>query len=270
MDETNEYNESNKTNDSNEKPMMAAPHSAGSLELRDIQVRLSGQLILPSVSLVLPPSETLVILGESGCGKTTLLRAIAGLVEPTEGTILLAGIDITEQPIAERGIVYLDQEPLLFPHLNVAENLAFGPRLRGESPEQIARAVDEMLRALELTDHRAKRDGQLSGGQKQRVAFGRALLARPRLLLLDEPFGSLDGTTRATMQSLFVRLAVEYQLTTVFVTHDVKESLLVGHRFARLDRGQLQTYASRAAFMSDPATGIPAEQAFWSRLIDHE
>ena len=246
-------------------PSPADSPRGSTLTIRALTVAYGPQPVIKALDLSVATGETLVILGESGCGKTSLLKAIAGTVPPAAGAIELDGVEVTSVPAARRGIVDLDQEPLLFEHLTVAENLAFALRLR-----RVARATREaevhmMLDALDLNPHRDKHEWQLSGGQKQRVAFGRAVLAQPRLLLLDEPFGSLDGKTRHQMQNLFAQIVQQRSLTSLFVTHDVKESLIVGNAFARMAGGSLYRYQHRQAFMLDPATGIPAEMRFWSK-----
>jgi putrescine transport system ATP-binding protein len=239
------------------------------LDVQGLSAAYGAQPILKSVSFQLSAGQTMVVLGESGCGKTTLLRALAGLVEIDDGRILLNQRLVSELSPRERGIIYLDQEPLLFEHLTVAENIAFAMRLKREPAERIQAAVHEMLDAIELREHAGKRDWQLSGGQKQRVAFARAVLARPELLLLDEPFCSLDGRTRSQMQTLFATISQRFRLTSVFVTHDVKESLIVGDQFARMSGGELFLYRSRDAFTGDRSTGIPDEIAFWKNQ-DHQ
>jgi len=166
-------------------------------------------------------------------------------------------------------VIYLDQEPLLFEHLSVAENIGFSMRLQKRPVAEVSRAVDEMVAAIDLRGHEHKREWQLSGGQKQRVAFARALLAHPRLLLLDEPFCSLDSKTRGQMQTLFHDLSERFGLTSVFVTHDVKEALIIGSRFARMSGGVLSVYPNQHAFINDRATGIPAEIAFWQQSAEH-
>lgn len=222
--------------------------------------------ILDAVTLQVEAGQTLVVLGESGCGKTTLLKALAGLLPVERGEIRLDEAPISHLPPAARNVIYLDQEPLLFEHLTAAENIGFALRLRKQPACEIARAVDGMLELLDLGDHRQKREWQLSGGQKQRVAFARAAMARPRLLLLDEPFCSLDGKTRGQMQSVFADLSQRHRLSSVFVTHDVKEALVVGHQFARMARGQVVAYPDRETFIRDEATGIPAEMEFWKSV----
>lgn len=233
------------------------------LDVQGLRAAYGTQQILNSVSFQLSAGQTLVVLGESGCGKTTLLRALAGLVEISDGKIRLNQRLVSEASPRERAIIYLDQEPLLFEHLTVAENIAFAMRLKRQPEDKIQAAIKEMLDAVDLTEHAHKREWQLSGGQKQRVAFARAVLARPELLLLDEPFCSLDGRTRSQMQALFATISQRFRLTSVFVTHDVKESLIVGDLFARMSGGELFLYTSRDQFVNDRSTGIPDEIAFW-------
>jgi len=235
-----------------------------------LSVSYGQHSILRDVALSVSLGETLVVLGESGCGKTSLLRAIAGLIPVQAGCIQIRGQDVQKLPPQSRGTVYLDQEPLLFEHLTVAENIGFAPRLRGVSAQQIAAELNDLLSAIDLTAHAHKRDAQLSGGQKQRVAFARAILAHPQVLLLDEPFGSLDGRTRQQMQQLFRDLSRRYALTSVFVTHDLREALVVGDTFCRMANGVLKASPSRQAFIDDPASGVTSEARFWSSIESPE
>ncbi|HEX6737887.1 MAG TPA: ABC transporter ATP-binding protein [Vicinamibacteria bacterium] len=235
------------------------------LEVADLAKSFGGAAVLRGVSFELGQGRTLGVLGKSGCGKTTLLKLLAGLQAPDGGRVRLGGRDITRTPVEKRDVVYLYQEPLLFPHLSVFENVAFGLRLRREEPGLETR-VDRMLASLDLEAHRGKAPHQLSGGQRQRVSFGRALMVRPALLLLDEPFGSLDSDTRGQMQELFQRVAAEYGITAVFVTHDLKEALRVGDSFAVIREGTLRRYASREDFVADPDSGVAQELDFWMGL----
>ena len=238
------------------------------LSLRGLRKAYGKELLFDKLSLELAASQTLVILGRSGCGKSTLLRMLAGLETLDAGEILLQDRRINTLPPQQRGIVYLGQEALLFDHLNVFENIAFGLRLRRLPEGEIQQRVAAMLSHLGLDAHSHKPVEQLSGGQKQRVAFGRALVIRPQILLLDEPFSSLDADIRADMQQLFRSMAAQFAITALFVTHDAEEALRIGDRFAHLQNGLLTVYASRADFINDPATGVSRKLAFWQRLQD--
>jgi putrescine transport system ATP-binding protein len=224
------------------------------------------ETVLKDVSFALHERHTLSVLGRSGCGKTTLLKALAGLHPLDEGAVWRRGQDITRVPVEKRDMVYLYQEPLLFPHLSVFENVAFGLRLRKVEGDRIEREVTHMLASLDLAPHRDKAPHLLSGGQRQRVSFGRALIVNPSLLLLDEPFSSLDAETRAQMQALFKKVAAEYAITAIFVTHDLKEALLVGDAFASIHGGRFRAYASRQEFIDDPESGVRQEAGFWRAL----
>lgn len=238
------------------------------LEVRGLSKSFGRERVLDEVSLTLDERHTLSVLGRSGCGKTTLLKLLAGLHAPDEGTIARRNVDVTAWPVERRDTVYIYQEPLLFPHLTVYENVAFGLRLRGTPEADVAVRVRHMLESLDLSPHHDKAPQKLSGGQRQRVSFGRALIVNPALLLLDEPFSSLDAETREQMQGLFKRVAGEFGITAVFVTHDLKEALLVGDVFARLEGGRLRQYETREAFVADPESGVGRERAFWGSLGD--
>ncbi|WP_236050317.1 ABC transporter ATP-binding protein [Hymenobacter negativus] len=236
------------------------------LTVANLSKQFGEQSVLRDVSFSLEQGEVLAVLGRSGCGKTTLLKILAGLEMPTAGTLLLHGQDLRPVPPNERQMVYLYQEPLLFPHLTVFENVAFGLRIRNVAKAEINQQVQELLAELDLWEHAQKAPHQLSGGQRQRVSFGRALIIRPRLLLLDEPFGNLDAQTRADMQQLFLRVSRQHQITSLFVTHDSREALTVGTRFAYLDQGQLTSFASVGEFVQDARTAIRSELAFWENI----
>jgi ABC-type Fe3+/spermidine/putrescine transport system ATPase subunit len=233
------------------------------LQVKKVEKSFKEVQVLRNISFGLEKGETLAILGRSGCGKTTLLKIIAGLVE-AEGHIELNGASLQQLPPQRRGVVYLYQEALLFPHLDVFENVAFGLRLQKAS--DITARTQTMLAQLGLSDHSHKMPDTLSGGQKQRVAFGRALIIQPRLLLLDEPFGALDTETRRQMQDFYRQTAREQGITAIFVTHDLKEALLMGDRWGYMEQGQLDFYDTAAAFSADPRTGVLQEQAFWQQV----
>lgn len=236
------------------------------LALSHLSKSFGSQPVLNDVTLAITAGQVLAVLGSSGCGKTTLLKILAGLETPDTGTLQLDRRNLLPVPPNARQMVYLFQEALLFPHLNVFENIAFGLRIRQVPRAEIDRRVATLLDELDLGAHARKAPHALSGGQRQRVAFGRALIIQPRLLLLDEPFGNLDAQTRADMQQLFLRVSRQHRITSIFVTHDCREALTVGTRFAYLDRGVLTSFPTVRAFIDDPRTTIQAELAFWITL----
>lgn len=236
------------------------------LEVDHIRKQYESQQVLSEVSFSLPQHTTMSVLGKSGCGKSTLLKIIAGIETAESGRLMLNEKDITALKPAARNIVYLFQEALLFPHLSVFENIAFGLRIRKAQDGEIKKSVEEMARNLELESHLYKRPHQLSGGQKQRVAFGRALIIQPPLILLDEPFSNLDTEIRTAMQDLYKRVAKQFGLTALFVTHDLKEALIMGDVMAYMQEGRLAVYPSKEAFMQDEKTGVRKEIHFWNEL----
>jgi len=238
------------------------------LEVKNIAKTFHKEEVVKDLNFSLSENKTLSILGKSGCGKTTMLKMISGLVASDHGEIFINGENIKDKAPEKRNIVYLYQEDLLFPHLNIFENIAFGLRLRKVSQQEVEERVNQIISALELDNQGQKMPHQLSGGQRQRVSFGRAIITNPSLLLLDEPFGSLDTGTRQRMQQLFKKLAHEFSITSLFVTHDLKEALLMGDEIALMEKGRLQVYPSKEAFVEDPATGVKNEITFWDSLIN--
>lgn len=220
--------------------------------------------VLSEVSFSLGARQLLSIVGRSGCGKTTLLRIIAGLETADSGSVELDGKRMDKVPPHRREIVYLYQEPLLFPHLNAIENIAFGLRLRKLDKGLINTRANEMLEKLGLAGLSGRMPGKLSGGQRQRVAFGRALIIKPKLLLLDEPFGALDSETRAQMQGFLRNMVEEFGITTLFVTHDLKEALVMGQRIGAMRAGTLEIYPDKRSFVQDSRNGAEEEIRFWS------
>lgn len=236
------------------------------LQVQALAKSFGKKTVLSGIDLAVPRENTFAVLGRSGCGKTTLLKILAGLESADRGTILLGGEEISALPPERRRTLYLYQEPLLFPHLDAFENVAFGLRLRGAPETQVRRRVEAMLAELELPSEGRKRPHQLSGGERQRISFGRALIVEPALLLLDEPFSSLDGETRTAMQGLFRKIAAAHSITALFVTHSLKEALLMGDSIGLMRDGRLRTYATKDEFLRDPEGGVPEEIAFWRGL----
>src|SRR5208282_96263 len=214
---------------------------------------IADRALVSNVSLSIPRGETLVLLGRSGSGKTTLLKLINRMLVPTQGQALVEGRPTTDyDPIQlRRGIGYVIQEAGLFPHFTVAQNVALVPTLEKWDSARIAARVDELLRLVGLNpaEFSTRRPRELSGGQRQRVGVARALAADPPILLMDEPFGALDPVTRAELQREFSALARRLKKTIVFVTHDIREALLLGQRIALLCDGRLVALAPPKDFL---------------------
>lgn len=234
------------------------------LDVQNIRKSFGDTNVLNGISFTLAEHQTLAILGRSGCGKTTLLKIIAGL-QKGEGEVVLKGKTVSTLPPQEREAVYLYQESLLFPHLDIWENVAFGLKLRKLPPQEIKNRTEAMLVGLDLTAQARKMPQTLSGGQKQRVSFGRALIIRPSLMLLDEPFGALDAETRTQMQQLYRQMAAEHRITAVFVTHDLKEAILMGNKLGFMEQGRLHIYDELNEFSADVRTGMQQEIDFWKQ-----
>jgi spermidine/putrescine transport system ATP-binding protein len=210
------------------------------------------------VSLQIARGEVFSLLGPSGCGKTTLLRMLAGFERPDSGRILLKGQDITALPPERRPLNTVFQNYALFPHLTVADNIAFGLRMAGKPKAAITAAVERMLDLVRLKDHARKRPAQLSGGQRQRVAIARALVNEPEVLLLDEPLAALDLKLR---QHMLAELSVIHQqvgTTFIYVTHDQGEALSISNRIAVLNEGKVEQIDSPAALYQCPRTRFVA------------
>ncbi|KIX21532.1 sulfate ABC transporter ATP-binding protein [Flavobacterium sp. 316] len=236
------------------------------LELKHISKNFGTEKILSEVSLSLEKGKTLSLLGSSGSGKTTLLKIIAGLEKQDSGSIFLNETEISQTKPQNRQCIYLYQEPLLFPHLNVFENIAFGLRIRKEKEELIQQKVNEIVELIDLTSHVNKMTHQLSGGQRQRISFARAIIIKPKVLLLDEPFGALDTTTREQMQKLFKKLSQTMQISSLFVTHDIKESIIMGDSISKIEKGKLIQYEDKKDFFQDSASGVQNEINFWKQF----
>jgi len=237
------------------------------LDIRNLSCSLGGRSILRDVSLRVEPGETIALLGRSGSGKTTLLKTVNGLVPLTSGSIHFEGRAASDwNPIdLRRRMGYIIQEDGLFPHWTVEANVALVPSLQKRSADRIAARVGELLDAVGLppSEFRARYPRSLSGGQRQRVGIARALAADPPLLLCDEPFAALDPITRLDLQRLFLDLRNRVRKTALFVTHDIREAMLVGTRIALLHEGALELLATPQEFR---AAGTPEARAFLATL----
>ena len=229
------------------------------IRLEGLSRRYGSVVALDRFDLDIAGGEFLALLGPSGCGKTTALRAIAGFDRPDGGRVLLDGRDITDVPASKRDMGMVFQAYSLFPNLTVAENVAFGLRVRRRAkPERAARAT-ELLELVGLADRADRYPHQLSGGQQQRVALARALAVAPQVLLLDEPLSALDAQVRVQLREEIRRIQLELGITTVFVTHDQAEALSVADRVGVMRAGRLEQVASPDELYERPATAFVAE-----------
>ncbi len=232
------------------------------VEFRRVNFQIGGAKILDDLNLQINKGETLVLLGESGCGKTTTLKLINRLIEPTSGEILVEGKATTAWDAIKlrRKIGYVLQEAGLFPHFTIRENIALVPNLENHETEKTRKRVNEMLELVGLKpDKFADRfPHELSGGQRQRVGVARALAANPDLLLLDEPFGALDAITRTNLQKEFAKLVRELEKTAVFVTHDLHEAFILGSRIALMDKGKFALVDTPENFLKSDLSLVQA------------
>jgi len=248
-------------------PDPASGNRAAALEFREVSYRVGGNLILHNFSLRLPAGRTLVLLGRSGSGKTTALKMLNGLLFPTAGQVLVEDRPTAQWDLIQlrRSIGYVIQEVGLFPHFTIGENVGLVPRLKGWPAERIALRITELLDqvGLEPAQFINRYPRQLSGGQRQRVGVARALAAEPSLLLFDEPFGALDPVTRLELQDQFLELRDRLRITSIFVTHDVREALRLGTEIGLLHRGRLEVLTTPADFLN---LNSPEASAFLSTL----
>ncbi|MFJ7204067.1 ABC transporter ATP-binding protein [Streptomyces sp. NPDC098789] len=236
-----------------------AARTGASLELRGLRREFGSAVALDGLDLDVAPGELLALLGPSGCGKTTALRVLAGFERPDAGQVLLDGKDIAAVPANRRDTAMVFQSYSLFPHLNAADNVGFGLRMRGAPTAERRTRAAELLELVGLPGHGDRYPHQLSGGQQQRVALARALALRPRLLLLDEPLSALDAQVRVTLREEIRRLQLELGITTVFVTHDQEEALSMADRVAVMRGGRLEQCATPTELYARPATGFVAD-----------
>jgi osmoprotectant transport system ATP-binding protein len=237
------------------------------VEFRGVSYEIAGKPILSDVSIQVEAGETLVLLGRSGSGKTTALKMINGMLFPTTGQVLVDGKPTSAwDPIRlRRRMGYVIQEVGLFPHFTVRDNIGLVPKLEGWSGVDIDRRVDLLLERIGMpaAEFRSRYPRQLSGGQRQRVGVARALAADPPVLLFDEPFGALDPVTRLELQQQFLSLQRDFQKTSIFVTHDVREAMRLGTKIALLAAGRLDFIASPREFRS---AASPEARAFLACL----
>ncbi|MGH7233290.1 MAG: ABC transporter ATP-binding protein [Nitrospiraceae bacterium] len=251
------------------------------VRLEGLHKRIGSTVVIPDLSLTIRDGEFFTLVGPSGCGKSTLLHVIAGLDTPTAGRILFDGRDVTGLAPRERDIALVFQSYALYPHMTVAENLAFplrvGPRTAGFDRTTIEREVRRVATLLGLASLLQRRPRELSGGQRQRVALGRALIRKPSVFLLDEPLSNLDAQLRAGMRAELRRLHDELRITMIYVTHDQTEAMTMADRLAVLDHGRIQQVGAPQDLYDTPANvfvagfiGHPSMNTFAARIEDGE
>ena len=227
-----------------------------SISVSGVTKRFGNFLAVDNVSLEVPNGSLLALLGPSGCGKTTLLRIIAGLEVADRGTVIHHDEDVTNRSPRERRVGFVFQHYALFRHMTIEENVGYGLRVRGVSKQERRGRVDELLKLVGLDGFGTRYPGQLSGGQRQRVALARALAARPKVLLLDEPFGALDAKVRQKLRQWIRRLHEEIQVTSVFVTHDQEEAFEVADHVVIMNHGRVEQVGTPAEVFEHPANAF--------------
>jgi spermidine/putrescine transport system ATP-binding protein len=235
----------------------AAPKTI--IRFENVTKRYGKVVAVDNVSLSITEGEFFALLGPSGCGKTTLLRMLAGFETPTEGRILIDGEDISRVPPNKRPVNMVFQSYAVFPHMTVADNVAYGLKVDGVPASERARRVEEALGLVKLDGYGARKPDQLSGGQRQRVALARALVKRPRVLLLDEPLSALDAKLREAMRSELAQLQDKVGITFMMVTHDQDEALAMASRCAVMNRGLLQQVATPSDLYEFPSSRFVAD-----------
>jgi spermidine/putrescine transport system ATP-binding protein len=229
------------------------------LEIVGLSKRFGGQAALADVSLEVGQSEFVALLGPSGCGKTTLLRSIAGFLAPDQGTVRIEGEDVTHWPPYRRPLNTVFQNYALFPHLNVSENVAYGPRRRGISRSQAAAKAADALALVGLATFGDRYPRELSGGQQQRVALARAIVNEPKLLLLDEPLSALDLKLRRRVQIELKHLQAKLGIAFVFVTHDQEEAMTMADRIVVMNQGRIEQIGRGQDIYRAPSTRFVAD-----------
>ncbi len=238
------------------------------IELKHISKSFDGTVILDDLELTIHENEFVTLLGPSGCGKTTTLRLIGGFEMPDEGRIIFDGKDITSLPPNERRLNTVFQKYALFNHMNIAENIAFGLKIRGKSREYIQDKIKYALKLVNLDGFEKRSVDSLSGGQQQRIAIARAIVNEPKVLLLDEPLGALDLKMRQDMQYELIRLKNELGITFIYVTHDQEEALTMSDTIVVMNQGYIQQIGTPEDIYNEPVNAFVADFIGDSNIID--
>lgn len=238
------------------------------IDLKDITVKYGDNVVLDKLNLYINKKEFITLLGPSGCGKTTTLRCIAGFIEPDSGDIIFEGKKINDVPPHKRKVNTIFQRYALFSHLNVYENIAFGPKLQKKSKDEIRHTVAQMLELVNLKGFEKRSIDSLSGGQQQRVAIARALANNPHVLLLDEPLGALDLKLRKDMQTELKSIQQRLGITFIYVTHDQEEALSMSDTVVVMDKGKIQQIGSPMDIYNEPVNAFVADFIGESNIVD--
>ena len=229
-----------------------------SVTLKNVCKKYDSKVVIDNINLEIKDKEFIVLVGASGCGKSTILRMIAGLEEITGGDILIGDQKVNDIPPKDRDIAFVFQSYALYPHMTVRENIAFGLKMRKVPKDEIEKKVKEAAEILNLTEYLDRKPKQLSGGQRQRVALGRAIVRNPKVFLMDEPLSNLDAKLRVQMRSEIKKLHEKLQTTFIYVTHDQTEALTMGNRIVVLDKGVIQQVAPPEEIYNNPANTFVA------------
>lgn len=229
-----------------------------SVKLKNVSKKYDSKVVIDSIDLEIKDKEFVVLVGASGCGKSTILRMIAGLEEITDGDIFIGDKKVNDIPPKDRDIAFVFQSYALYPHMTVRENIAFGLKMRKVPKDEIEKKVKEAAEILNLTEYLDRKPKQLSGGQRQRVALGRAIVRNPKVFLMDEPLSNLDAKLRVQMRSEIKKLHEKLQTTFIYVTHDQTEALTMGDRIVVLDRGVIQQVDTPEKIYNNPSNTFVA------------
>ena len=238
------------------------------VRLNNITKSYDGQVILDDLSLFIRENEFLTLLGPSGCGKTTTLRILGGFEHPDKGSVIFEGQDITKLPPNKRNLNTVFQKYALFPHMNIAENIAFGLKIKNKSKAYINDKIKYALKLVNLEGFENRSVDSLSGGQQQRIAIARAIVNEPKVLLLDEPLGALDLKLRQNMQYELMRLKEELGITFVYVTHDQEEALTMSDTIVVMNQGYIQQIGTPEMIYNEPENAFVADFIGHSNIID--
>ena len=237
------------------------------IELQNISKSYDGELVLDEFDLKIKENEFITLLGPSGCGKTTTLRILGGFEKPDEGRVMFQGKDITNLPPNKRQLNTVFQKYSLFPHMNIADNIAFGLKISGKSQEYINDKIKYALKLVNLSGYERRSVTSLSGGQQQRIAIARAIVNEPRVLLLDEPLGALDLKMRQEMQYELIRLKHELGITFLYVTHDQEEALTMSDKVVVMNQGYIQQMGSPEQIYNEPENAFVADFIGESNIV---